>query len=113
MHCPNCERLTYWPNRIGDQRVKPKNVPEGALLAAILDGTCFTCRRIAKGLSSGGREDSKRERVSRHLMTPEEVQRANQAYQCFTARRRTRGVPREGLHPSTLVRPGLFLMEVN
>lgn len=108
MRCPECERDTWLPKRVGNDRVPPKNTPQGAVQAALLDGTCFACRRVQRGT----RQPNKRGMIYRHRLTPEEIQQANHAYQRYTARRRTRGVPREGLPVSSLVRPGLFLMEV-
>lgn len=110
MICPTCERPTYKAVRVGNKHVRPTNCPEGALLAALLDGTCYRCHRVQRGIRTpSGR---RREPIIRHKMTEDDIQRVNREYQRYTARRRTRGVPREGLHPSTLVRPGLFLMEV-
>lgn len=108
MRCPECERPTWVAVRVGNEKVRPKTVPQGSVQAALLDGTCFTCRRVQRG----DRRPNVRGFVYRHRLTEEEVQQANHAYQRYTARRRTRGVPREGLPPSILVRPGLFLMEV-
>lgn len=66
----------------------------------------YTCRRVQKGQTAGGRRDP----IVRRKLTDQEVQELK--YQRYTTHRRTRGVPREGLHVSSLAKPGLFLMEV-
>lgn len=109
MRCPSCERETFRANRVGNLHFRPRGVPEGVLWAALLDGTCYSCRRVQKGQT---KRESRREPIVRRKLTDTEIQSLNRDYQRYAANRRTRGVPREGLPVSTLERPGLFLMEV-
>lgn len=109
MQCPKCGRGTWWPVRSGNDRVKPPGTPPDALQASLIDGTCYSCRWERRT----GHRRIERGYVYRHRLTEEEIQQANHAYQRYAARRRTRGVPRDGLPVASLVRPGLFLMEVN
>ena len=113
MTCPGCERPTYYPRRVGNDRVRAKNLPAGTLIAVVSDGSCATCRRAATGktrlLTKG--TTIKRELVYRSHMTDAEVQRArDQLVKLWTARRR-RGVPPDGLSLGTLQRSGLSLIE--
>lgn len=113
-NCPHCERPTYVPTRVGNDRIKPANIGPGVLMASTSDGTCNACWRLLKGkprLSTKG-TTLKNEVVYRHTMSEAEIRAAREQLVKLWAGRRQRGVHPEGRDPATLHRPGLTLMEV-
>ncbi len=107
MRCPSCERETYVCFRTGAIRIKPSYLPEGALLAAKKDGTCYTCMREATG-----KRVRPWRRPTRVEAKESEIHRFMRQDARYVLNRRARGVPAEGLHAAALVKPGLFLSEV-
>jgi hypothetical protein len=112
MRCHNCGRETYWPERVGNQRIKPADVPEGVLTAMLQDGTCVSCYRLLRGMTRHKRRPSETRTYHRRNMSDAELLRATRSVLRYFQSRQHRGVPRDGLDPATLVKPGLFLMEV-
>lgn len=107
MRCPKCERETYVRFRVGDVRIKPATLPEGVLLAALRDGTCYTCMREATG-----KRVRPWRRPTRVEAKESDIDRFRRQEARYVLGRRARGIPADGLHTTTLVKPGLFLMEV-
>lgn len=112
--CPHCERPTFWPPRVGNCRVRPKNLPAGVVSAVTVDGTCMTCYRVIKGTKrpTASGVNLKTSATYHHAMTDAEIERTRQSLMQFWAARRRRGIDPEGQDPATLHRPGLTLMEV-
>ena len=95
MHCPKCGRQTAYPDRIGNMRVLPRDVPQDTPFAINRDGTCYTCRETMKG----GR-DRKRHR---HEPTEREIRATRQALEAMWRSRRSRGIPPEGIDTTPLL----------
>lgn len=107
MHCPSCKRETYYPNRTGAIKTRPRDAPAHALKAELRDGTCTKCRRIQKGykrMSSKG-VMSKSVTAARAKLN---VRQEREALAAMIRARHIRGVPEDGLDPSEL--PGSTLV---
>jgi len=95
MHCPRCGRQTAYPDRIGNMRVLPRDVPKDTPFAINRDGTCYTCREAEKG----GRVRNRRRREP----TEREVWATRQALEAMWRSRRRRGIPPEGIDTGPLL----------
>lgn len=106
MRCPRCGRATY-PRVRNKAKAAAQEPREGAIKASLADGTCFRCYAPTMRCST----DGKRVRVTRYV-EPFDVDKSAQSLLRYFQARQHRGVDPEGKDPATLVKPGLFLMEV-
>lgn len=114
LECPRCYRPTYWPRRIGNDRIKPKNLEVGTVKALTRDGTCTACWRIINNRVRPTNKGviNKAKMTTRHVITDTEVENIRAGLVNFWADRRRRGIHPEGQDPATLQRHGRTLIEV-
>lgn len=104
MRCPRCGRATAPRVR---NKAKAAPPPEGTIMASLADGTCYRC--YAPTIGNSG--DGQRVRVTQYV-EPFDLEKSTQSLLRFFQSRQQRGVDPAGKDPATLVKPGLFLMEV-
>ena len=62
-NCPHCERPTYIPRRVGNDRIKPSNIPAGVLMASTTDGTFDVKLATPKELGGAGGQGNNPEQL--------------------------------------------------
>lgn len=109
--CPDCERPSFYPRRgHGDIRA---SIPKGYLSAVTIDGMCTTCWRAAKGIFRESTKSGITFVSSSHRppMTEADYERVKADLAKLAEARRRRGIPKDGLDPAALARPGRYLIE--
>lgn len=111
--CPYCERTTWWPQRVGNFRTRPKDLPRYIVNAVLADGECCTCYRERRGIKRHSERgvDNTMEPAYKYQMDDAEAERVRNDLERYWERRRQRGIHPNGRPAELLHKGGLTLLE--